>query len=237
MRRYAIFFVAVPLALLFVRLGVWQLDRLGQRRALNAALEGNRALPPLDLSSNPPEELPRFRRVGARGVFDFAHQVIVDARAFGGTPAVVVVTPLRLEGGHAVLVERGWVLSLDARSVDLDLFPEPDSGLVSGVVVLEPGPLGQPPFSAGGWPRHVQWLSPALLTPLYPDYQLAGYVLRRDPPGAEQSAAAPRGLFPVPVPELSSGPHLVYAIQWFAFALIAIGGAVAIYRSERRALT
>ncbi|MSR05745.1 MAG: SURF1 family protein [Gemmatimonadetes bacterium] len=236
MRRYLIFAIAIPMAFLFVRLGFWQLDRLGQRRALNAALEENRALPVLDLTSNPPEALPRFRRVTARGVFDFPRQVIVDAREFGGTPAVVVVTPLRLPGGHAVLVERGWALSFDAYKVDLEKVAEEDSAAVSGLVVLEPGPPDQPPMTVGEWPRHVQWLNPTLLRSLYPDYDLPGYALRRDPPG-DASPGLPPGLYPVPVPELNSGPHLVYAIQWFAFALIALGGAVAIFRSKPRTLT
>src|SRR6185436_19187505 len=119
MRRYVIFIVAVPVALLFVRLGLWQLDRLGQRRALNASLDSTRALSPLDISTNPPGELPRFRRVEARGAFDFDHQVVIDARSFDGVPSVVVVTPLRLQSGKAVLVERGSAISMDAHRVDL----------------------------------------------------------------------------------------------------------------------
>jgi surfeit locus 1 family protein len=45
-------------------------------------------------------------------------------------------------------------------------------------------------------------------------------------------------LQPVPLPERSDGPHLSYAIQWFAFALIALAGSVALARSsQRRAMT
>jgi surfeit locus 1 family protein len=38
----------------------------------------------------------------------------------------------------------------------------------------------------------------------------------------------------VPVPTLDEGPHLSYAIQWFAFATIAVvGGAVLLLRDRR----
>jgi cytochrome oxidase assembly protein ShyY1 len=44
------------------------------------------------------------------------------------------------------------------------------------------------------------------------------------------------GDLPVPIgwPELSEGPHLSYAIQWFSFAAIAVVGAVVLLRRERR---
>ena len=225
MRRYSVFFVVFPFVLIFIRLGIWQVDRLHQRRALNAALTGNRDLPAVDLSNTPPDELPRFRRITANGFFDFDHQVVVDAREFEGVPSVVLVTPLRMPAGKAVLVERGSALSLDAHTLDPAKFAENDSATVSGLVVLEPGPPGQPPAVPGPWPPHVQWLNPARLAPLFP-YEILPYVIRRQ----ERPASAPRGLIPVPVPELDDGPHLSYALQWFSFAIIAAVGSVALFK-------
>jgi cytochrome oxidase assembly protein ShyY1 len=57
--------------------------------------------------------------------------------------------------------------------------------------------------------------------------QLAG----QTPP---QPGALP---IPVPLPALSEGPHLSYAIQWFSFATIALVGAAILLRRDRRALT
>lgn len=37
---------------------------------------------------------------------------------------------------------------------------------------------------------------------------------------------------PVPLPVPSNGPHLVYMIQWFSFALITIVGSVVFIRRE-----
>jgi cytochrome oxidase assembly protein ShyY1 len=41
------------------------------------------------------------------------------------------------------------------------------------------------------------------------------------------------GLMSWPVPDLSEGNHLSYAMQWIVFALIAVGGFVLLVRRER----
>ncbi len=48
----------------------------------------------------------------------------------------------------------------------------------------------------------------------------------QDPPAAD----VPKLL---PAPEVSDGPHLAYAVQWFAFGAIAGGGWVVLARRER----
>ncbi|MBI4420714.1 MAG: SURF1 family protein [Gemmatimonadetes bacterium] len=229
MRRYAIFVVSIPVAAICARLGFWQLSRLQERRALNATLEANQALARLDVAESP-GALPPFRPVTARGGWDYGRQIVVQGRAFEGVPAVVVVTPLVLADGYAALVERGWVPSPDARRVDLAVLAEEDSARVEGAVI----PLGAP--SVGGreppaeWPKYVRQADPVVLAPLYP-YPLLPYVVRRTNPAAPGPVA--RLLRPVPIPEPSNGPHLAYAIQWFAFAIIAMVGSVALFRREK----
>jgi cytochrome oxidase assembly protein ShyY1 len=67
-------------------------------------------------------------------------------------------------------------------------------------------------------------LDPAALARLlsYPVALL--YAQQTDPAGAR--------IFPVriPLPELTNGPHLSYAIQWFAFAVISVVGGVIFWR-------
>ena len=225
MRRYAIFFVAVPVAALCIRLGFWQVSRLQQRQARNAAFRAALAQPPVDLAGFT-GELEIFRSVRAAGRFDYDRQIVVDASAVNGVPAVIVVTPLRLADSSAVLVDRGWVPSPDARTVRLDSLREADSVEVSGAVV-DPGP-DVPVKSDSVWPKHVQRPTPRSLAQLYP-YPIRPYMVRRtDPP------APGRRLISVPLPALTEGPHLSYAIQWFAFAIIALVGSVLIYRKETR---
>jgi len=160
--------VAVAVAIVCVRLGLWQLDRLGQRRARNAVLAARLALPPLTVERGTPPDSARQRRLIARGVYDFAGELIGPGRSFDGTPGVALVTPLRLADGSAVFVDRGWVPSPDARHVDQTLYREPDTATVEGLgVVSSDGRYDVPfilqltgPDPARGLPR--RWPAPAL---------------------------------------------------------------------------
>lgn len=231
MRRYAILMVGMLVALGCVRLGFWQLDRWSQRRAQNGLYQARLQLPLLVLPSAidalPLDSL-SWRSATARGVYDFERQVVVVGRSVQGTPAVYVVTPLLLDGGRALLVERGWVYSPDARAVDLDALRERDTAEVAGVL-LRPVPLRR--FEAGGsvWPIFAPSDDPVALGPLYP-YPLLGVVLRRSEPAGEAAGE----LRPIPLPELSEGPHLSYAVQWFSFAAIALVGSAILYRRSSR---
>ena len=67
----------VLVAALFVRLGFWQLGRLGERRAANRAAAQARAEPPRELgvgADRRPEEL-NEHWVEASGAFDHSHEV------------------------------------------------------------------------------------------------------------------------------------------------------------------
>lgn len=228
MRRYLSLVVGVLVAATCVRLGVWQLDRLAQRRAYNRVIAGRLALPPLALNDSTlslagvqPDSL-RFRRVTAAGRFDFSRQLVVLAQAHAGLPGIHVVTPLRFSDSTAVLVERGWLPSPDGRSLDTAWIAEPESTMAVGVLLRaearRAGTVG-----ADTWPLAVLSPDPAAVGPAYP-YRLLPLLLRRDslPPGVAD-------LQPVPVPAVSEGPHLSYAIQWFAFATIALVGSAIVF--------
>ena len=162
--------VALAVAIVCVRLGFWQLDRLAQRRARNAVLAARLALPPLQVVRGTSADSARQRRLIARGVYDFAGELIGPGRSFDGTPGVALVTPLRLEDGSAVFVDRGWVPSPDAAHVDQTLYREPDTATVAGLGIMPPSPKGRydvpfilqqtGPDPARGLPR--RWPPPTL---------------------------------------------------------------------------
>ncbi len=230
MRRYAVLIVGILVALGCVRLGLWQLDRLSQRRAENRLYQARLELPVLALTSAV-DSLPRdslhWRRATAQGVYDFDRQVVVVGRSVQGTPAVYVVTPLLLAGGRALLVERGWVYSPDTRAVELEALRESDTAEVAGVL-LRPAPLRRFEVGSAAWPLFVPSHDPVALAAVYP-YPLLGVVLRRSQP----AGTTPK-LRPVPLPELSEGSHLSYAVQWFSFAAIALVGSAILYRRSAR---
>lgn len=211
---------------LCVRLGFWQLRRLSERRAAVATAEARRMVPALPVLGI---QDPEGRRATATGRFDYANEVVLRERAREGVPGVEVVTPLRLDGSDtAVLVVRGFVPSADAMGYNPALHREADSGTVSGLVL----PL--PSDSAGARPalregretwRRLDLTSLRGRSP----YPLSPYYLLADSPAT--ALPAPRRSV---APALDDGPHLNYAIQWFAFGLIAFGGAAALWWRGRR---
>jgi surfeit locus 1 family protein len=225
-RRYGLFIVGAAAAALFIRLGVWQLSRLAQRRALRARIEQQERMDPLHLAAlTGAADSLSYRAATVRGTFDFGRQILVTDRVVDEVTAVYVVTPLRY-GDRAVLVERGWTPSADGYGAPLAALAEPDTATVTGVLLQVPGDARP---DGAGWPLHVRRDAPASLAGHLP-YRLFPLVLRR----TGGSGALPRGLLPLAAPALDNGPHLSYAIQWFSFAAIAIVGPIILYRKERR---
>jgi surfeit locus 1 family protein len=232
MPRRTLAFLAVALlaAALFVRLGFWQLDRLGQRRARNQILASRINAPPAPWSDT---TAVRFRRVRISGVPDYEREIVLAGRARRGSPGVNLVTPVRLPASDtAVLVNRGWVYSPDASRVDHSRWREGDTLTVEGYVeaFTAPGPGDLPAHQ-----RLARRLSHEAVSARFP-YPIAGaYVVAVDTATASRPDTPARSGVPSP----DDGPHLGYALQWFAFAAIAVVGAgiaVATGRRERRAL-
>ena len=209
------FVLALVVAAVCVRLGVWQLARLHQRRAANAAVLAARERPPFDLSARAAADSLRNRRVRARGVYDFDHERLWRPRSFADDPGGDLVTPLRLADGSGVLVDRGWAPSPDGYHIAESLYREPDTADVTGLALAAPRGRGD--------------VNPAALEDSLP-YSLLPFVVQQLPAeSAPQPRGAPRRW---PAPELDDGPHLSYAIQWFSFALIIVVGSVALLRKR-----
>jgi len=205
--------IAVVAAAVCARLGIWQLARNGERRAWNREVERRMSMPPLQLRSGVsavPADSLAYRRASATGIFVFLDEVVERNRSLQGAPGVHVLTPLRLADGTAVLVNRGWTYAPDAMTADLRALREADTAVVDGVLF--------PPVGRGA-------VVPDSLRVGYPVLPL---VLRR----TTRTATQPANLALAPLPPRDAGPHLSYAVQWFAFATIAlVGGTVLATRS------
>jgi len=150
-------------------------------------------------------------------VYDYGHERLWRARSYQGVPGVDLVTPLRLGDGAAVLVDRGWVASPDAYHVDQGAFREGDSADVLGLGMTAPRARGD--------------VNPATLRDSVP-YPLLSVIIQQVPPSTTLYRLLPPGLIRWPIPELSDGPHLSYAIQWFSFAVIIAVGSLALARKR-----
>ncbi len=227
MARRMILFAALALAgaALFVRLGFWQLDRLEQRRARNAILASRITAAPAAWSDTTAVQ---YRRVRLAGRPDYEREIVLVGRSRRGSPGVNLVTPLRLAGSDtAVLVNRGWVYSPDGTAVDHARWREGEMLAVEGYVEAfsVPGP-GDLPANQ----RLARRLSHAAVSARFPYPIAAAYVVAIDTGKVARPDAPVRPGLPSP----DEGPHLGYALQWFAFALIAVvGSGIAIATGRR----
>ncbi len=218
--------IAVLLAALFVRLGLWQLDRRRERQARNALIAARLDSTEVDVSALPRDSATaRFRRVRVTGVPDYEHQLIYAARSYRGSPGVNLLTPIRVAGNDtAVIVNRGWVYAPDGVTVDETKWRERDSSF-TGYVEEFPSTAGA---SYASRPRVIARLSYGAVAKALPYPVAPVYVVMLG-----DSTIAPDRLARLAVPPLDEGPHLNYAIQWFAFALIALAGAGVVIKQSR----
>ena len=226
--------MAVGIAAVCVRLGIWQLHRLGERRAYNAAARAGLSLPPLGNDelldgSTTPTEVSSYRRAEVTGSYDVTHEIVLYGRALDGAPGNHLLTPLLLDDGTAVLVDRGWVPQ------EVDTLPVSGHAAAPDVRVRITGVLipGQPAAdtpASPALPSLVRSIDPDALATGLPYRLLPTYLLldTQDPPQTED---LPR---PGALPDLTEGPHLSYAIQWFVFATIALVGYGVLSVRDRR---
>jgi surfeit locus 1 family protein len=203
--------VAVAFVIACVLLALWQLRRLDERRTFNHAVEHALEASPVDMADAPAEG---YVRVTATGSYDPSVETLT-LRSFDGTSGYHVLTPLVLGDGRGVLVDRGWVpISYDTPPVSGA--PAAPAGEVTVTGILWPPEHQSIPDALPGTLRAID---PAVIDTFTSYAMLAPYLVL-------QSADPAVGDLPVPPPppELSDGPHLGYAVQWFLFAGVVIVG-------------
>lgn len=218
-RRSAIATVLLVISLsLFIRAGVWQLDRAGQKEDLQAEFSAGSIVDVLrkPADSSAASEL-RFRRFELQGRYEPDRQVLLDNMVSDGQVGYQVLTPFRT-GARLVLVNRGWVKANPDRTVLPDVTVGDAPRTIVGRLNMLPEPgvrLDPVPDDNVTWPRRMlypdqQALSTAIGSEVT-DYQLW---LDADQPDGFERAWKSAG----------TGPetHYGYAFQWFAFAGLAL---------------
>jgi surfeit locus 1 family protein len=217
-------------AIVCIRLGVWQLSRLSERRALNKSLTARAETKPIPLTGLPKDSGARhFVRVNLTGSYDLANEIIVINRTRNGSPGVNIITPLRTAGSDtAVLVNRGWVYAPDGMSVDLSKWREPET--LNGEGYVENFRTGPGDPRSKSHPRAYRWLDSGV-SQAFPYPVQPYFVVLMGDGGNTPANVPPR----VPVPPLDEGSHKSYAIQWFSFAAISIFGTILYLRRNNDA--
>lgn len=240
--RQWVILTLVGLALIpaMIRLGFWQLHRHEHRVAQNQLIGRSLKAPavPVTRLTSPGHDVPRadtWRTVTAAGRFDTRDEVVVRQRTGSDAQSIgyFVLTPLLLDDGRAVLVNRGWI----APGNDLTRFPHVPAPATGRVTVT--GRLKADETSAGSGIKDKKGLPPRQVMLINSRQQaerlsrpvLGGYV--------ELTAVTPKGPGgqpdPVAPPDHSDiGPHMAYAVQWWLFSAGVPIGWVVLVRRERR---
>jgi surfeit locus 1 family protein len=201
--------ILVLLAALFLRLGLWQLERKAEKEAL---FERFHTAPEMSIEQAL-AAAESFTRVEAFGRYDTERHLLLDNQIWKGRAGVHVLTPFTLGDGRTLLVNRGWLaLAADRRSLP-DFTTGGEARILRGRLVRPStdGPRlgGDDALEPRRWPQLVTYLDPeaaavALGAPLLP------WILQLD--AGDASGFGDRQWQPaVMVPEV----HAAYAVQWF----------------------
>ena len=218
----------ILIAIVCVRLGVWQVSRLHERQRFNDELRSRAETAPVDPAEVPQDSGARhFRRVRIAGTYDFAHEIIITNRTRNGSPGVNIVTPLRIPGKDtALLVNRGWVYAPDGMTVDLARWKEPPE--MTGDAYVENFVARKGEARSASHDNAFRWMDRPTLTQAFPYPISPWFVVLIGSGGKTPENVPPR----VEVPPLDEGSHRSYAIQWFSFAAISIFGTILYLRRK-----
>ncbi|XAH24819.1 SURF1 family protein [Xylophilus sp. GW821-FHT01B05] len=202
-------------------LGRWQLARAAQREAIHATMQQREALPVLDGAALPQGddvEPLLHRSVLLQGRWQPRATVFLDNRQMDGRPGFFVITPLQLDTGTTVLVQRGWVPRNFEDRTRLPAVETPEGVVqVRGRIEAPPSKLFD--FGAGNASEGSSRIRQNLDLPAFrreTGLPLAAF-------SVVQTGDASEGL-QRRWPEITSGVerHYGYAFQWFGLcALIA----------------
>jgi len=223
--RTVVLLAALVTAGVTARLGVWQMDRAAQKKTLQQAVDTRRLMPPVataDLARDAaavPDQV--HRRVELQGRWHPQATVFLENRQMQGRPGFFVVTPLLLDDGTAVLVQRGW-LPRDLADRTRVSSPALAEGRVqiSGRIAPPPSRLYEFDGAASGPIRQnldVETFGREFRLELRP---LS--VLQTALQTAPQSSAQDGLLRDWPAPAADVHKHHGYAAQWFALSALTI---------------
>ncbi len=233
--------VVLVLVVFMVWAGLWQLRRFEERGDLNRLYAERRESAPVSVAEvvDPGDGFESdavddtlYRRVTATGVYDTSSEVLVRNRTQGGRPGVWVLTPLVLDDGAALVVNRGFIPGSGLTSVPAQA-AAPEGGVtVTGLLqrTQERGRF-QARDPATGTLRLLSRVDLGRLQQQVPDDLYPVWLLLED------QAPPLTGDVPIlvsPPEPFSETQNLSYAFQWFAFTAIALVGYPLILRRQAR---
>jgi len=206
----------VPVVLLCLALGSWQIQRLFWKRDLIAQREAAVAAAPVAAPRSQEDVRGmEFHHVTDEGVFLHDKEIFLGATSEGGRQGYQVLTPLREPSGRVVFINRGFIPAelKDAR--------KRAAGQIAGTVHVE-GLLRLPPGEKPTWflpdnrpdLNYWFWVDLAAMSAADKLDNVAPFYIDADAspnPGGWPKGGVTRLSLP--------NDHLQYAITWFSLAV------------------
>jgi len=214
----------------FTVLAPWQLGKNTRTSERNGLLEQsiNADAVPIDsvLGGTGPTPQDEWRKVLATGTYVPDSDLLVRLRSVEEAPAYEVLTPLALNGGQTLLVNRGYVRPV--QGTEAPPIPAAPAGEVTleGRVRMSEGTVeGKDPITEAG-AKQVYFIDSGQIGQFIGTDLVNGYL--------QLDADQPGGLGTIPLPQLDAGPYLSYGLQWLAFGIMAPLGLAYFVRAELR---
>jgi surfeit locus 1 family protein len=218
-----------------IRLGFWQLDRMRSQQETNEHARAVLSAKQLELTGQEDaSELKsmEYRSVVVRGQYDFDHQIALRNQFWGDPDGTAeygyhLLTPLVIDDGQAVLVDRGWIPGKYNTPESWRQFNEAQYSTIKGVIrvpilkgemgggVADPTPMpGEEMMFIWNY-LDIERLQSQLTYKLLPIY------IQESPDG--DALVLPYES--TPNVEISDEKvHLGYALQWFFYASLVFFG-------------
>jgi cytochrome oxidase assembly protein ShyY1 len=223
-RWIALTLILLFLIYLFIRLSDWQFDRYDQRINRNESTNTALSLAPKKIDSTSQlSNMKQWEKIELTGNYLNDQSKLVRKQYLENSLGFWVITPLKIENGENILVNRGWIPIGTSASTNQIIPPAP-----VGIVNLE-GYL-QPYNESIAQPKDLPLNQVNTIDHKYFGIDVASdfYVqLEKSSPMENQVAI-------IPLPELTNGPHLSYAIQWILFALLLPIGWYVLLKNESK---
>jgi cytochrome oxidase assembly protein ShyY1 len=217
-RWLALLLVVILVGFACVELGLWQFRRYEGKVDGNKVVRVNLVATPQPVddvmsTGNGPSDDDEWLRVRATGTYDPGNTIVILYRSRDGISGVNLVVPLVTDSGTALLVDRGWVKTAGSANSPVNA-PDPPDGAVTVTGWVRKDATGSSARVTDGEARSI---SSAEIGPTLPYPVYDGFVERT----GESPSASPSPT-PDDEPDLSTGPHFFYGVQWFFFALLAL---------------
>ena len=218
--------LVIALIATMVNLANWQLDRHQQRKDFNAVLLQRFEAPiqPLEelLQGAEPADI-EWLPTALKGTYLRGEDVSLVNVSQNGVAGYDAITPLLLDNGKVVLVNRGFLPLASA----FPPAPKGEVSLLGRIRATSERRTGAVSDPASGELSDIQRIDIDRLQQQIDGELVPVFVqLLKSTPSEDASLST------IVDPEFGNGPHLSYTVQWLVFALCAAGGWVALVRRE-----